>query len=114
MTFLYDGSPSFIAVRSKNTTVKLAQSKRGRRPAVAESPESCCKEKKSKQCHSIALGSDPVDDDKDVTQAGAPAGPVKVNDPTIGLSVAKSLTHDIWHFFLKGKDGQKTVFNTCQ
>jgi len=111
MILFYDGSPSFIAVRSKNTTVNLAKSKRGRRPAVVESPESRRKGKKSKRRHSIALGSDPVDDDGDVTQQGAPAN---VNDPTIGLSVAKSLAYDIRHFFSKGKDGRKTVCNTCQ
>jgi hypothetical protein len=90
--------------------VKQAKSKCAIKPAVAASSEGRRRGKESKQCHLTPGGSDLVYNDKDVPRAG----PVQVNDPTLAPSVPKSVAHDIWHFFLKGKDGSRTVCKVCQ
>ena len=94
----------------KNTSVKQAKSKRGGKHDLAESPEARRKGKKAKRRHSIAMGSVAVDNNDHVIIAG----PVHVNDPTLEPSVSKPVAHDIWHFFVKGKAGGKTVCKVCE
>ena len=39
--------------------------------------------------------------------------PVVVNDPTVVVARPKTTAYDVVHFFIKGKDGAKTVCKIC-
>ena len=82
--------------------VNLARSKHDRPPPVEPSSRSK-KGKKAKRRHSTVV----------VNETSEPGMAIVVNDPTIVPTNPRLAANDIWHFFVKGKDGGKTVCCVC-